>query len=314
MQAAQTERLGVSALEYFFSEKGWLFREQRTHDYGIDAHIEIFENERPTGKLIALQIKSGQSFFHEKTDESFTFRTNDKHVTYWLGHSMPVVIVLYNPQEKTAHWKQITRENLESTGRGWKISVPQKDMFADPDATLNALRSLTQPEPYVRRLNRLRVDRHWMNLIRQGTLVRVTFDNWVNKNLPRFQVSLYAGDEKESWPTTYMPGVGITEMLQRFFPWADFEVDEDEYRARSEDQWSAECYSWYDSETGETFYTRNFEDWYEPPEGLVPVSENGETETYVLILSLNDFAESFICIDDFLSDPKASENIGFTLE
>jgi hypothetical protein len=46
----------------------------------------------------------------------------------------------------------------------------------------------------------------------------------------------------------------------------------------------------------------------------VPVSENGETETYVLILSLNDFAESFICIDDFLSDPKASENIGFTLE
>lgn len=103
-------------------------------------------------------------------------------------------------------------------------------------------------------------------------------------------------------------------MLQHFFPWADFEVDEDEYQEGAEERWEAECYSYHDSETGRTFYTEEFEDWYKPPEGLVPVSDNGETETYVLILSLNDFGESFMLVDDYLSDPDAPENIGFALD
>jgi hypothetical protein len=37
----QTVRLGVAALDTYFSGHGWLFREQLTHDYGIDAHVEI---------------------------------------------------------------------------------------------------------------------------------------------------------------------------------------------------------------------------------------------------------------------------------
>ena len=65
----QTERLGVAAVDYFFSTNGWMFREQTTHDYGIDAHVEIVQDGPPTGKLIALQIKSGISFFSEETEE-----------------------------------------------------------------------------------------------------------------------------------------------------------------------------------------------------------------------------------------------------
>lgn len=38
---------------------GWKFREQHESDWGIDAIIEIAEDDRPIGRLIALQIKSG---------------------------------------------------------------------------------------------------------------------------------------------------------------------------------------------------------------------------------------------------------------
>jgi len=50
----QTDRLGVAAANYFFSSKGWLFREQTTHDYGIDAHVEIVSGSYSSGRLIIL--------------------------------------------------------------------------------------------------------------------------------------------------------------------------------------------------------------------------------------------------------------------
>lgn len=128
MPLPQTERLGVAILDHFFSERGWLFREQTTHDYGIDAHVEIVEEQRPTGKLIALQIKSGASFFKEESADSYVFRTDDKHIAYWVTHSMPVVLVLYNPATKTAHWREVTNSTVENTGKKWKIEVPKDDM------------------------------------------------------------------------------------------------------------------------------------------------------------------------------------------
>jgi len=315
MTQPQTERLGVSALDYFFSEKGWLFREQTTHDYGIDAHIEIVENQRPTGKLIALQIKSGQSFFKEEVGCSYVFRTNDKHIDYWVSHSMPVVLVLYNPTTKQAYLQHVSRETVVTTGKGWKILVPSISIFDEPIRHLNALDALAQPEPYIRRLNRLRIDRHWMDLIEQGYEVRVQFDDWVNKSLPRYKVTISTDYEEKSWPTLYAPGRGIEGMLNHYFPWADFSLDMEAYEQGAIDNWESECYSWRDSETSEVFYSMPFDEWYEPPtQNIVPVSMNGETASYSLLLTLNEFGKCFLMIDKYFADPSAPETIGFTLE
>lgn len=291
MNQPQTERLGIAALEYFFAKHGWLFREQTTQDYGIDAHVEIVTHQRPTGKLIALQIKAGTSFFAEETDNRFVFRTDDKHISYWIGHSMPVAVVLFNPETKQAYWQHVSRETVELTGKGWKLLIPKVSMFEHDDDCLEAFEQLTQPEPYVRRLNRLRIDRHWMDLIEDGYEVRVKFDDWMNKSLPRYQITIFTEDEKEVWPTLYAPSIGIEEMLNHFFPWANFDTDWDSY-----DETLAQEYQHY------------------PPEGLVPISDNGETATYCLILSLNEFGHSFLVIDNYLADPDAPEKIGFTVE
>src|SRR5262249_4360686 len=60
-----TERKGINAVEkIFLHEFSWLFREQPVSDYGIDAQVEVVENNKPTGKLIALQIKTGSRWYH----------------------------------------------------------------------------------------------------------------------------------------------------------------------------------------------------------------------------------------------------------
>ena len=46
-------------------ELHWLFRDQPTEDYGIDAHVEVVDGEDVRGRLLALQIKSGESWFRE---------------------------------------------------------------------------------------------------------------------------------------------------------------------------------------------------------------------------------------------------------
>jgi hypothetical protein len=314
MPAPQTERLGLAALEYFFAQQGWLFREQTTQDYGIDAHAEIVTQQRPTGKLLAFQIKTGSSFFKEKSGENYVFRTDDAHIGYWVGHSMPVILAIYNPETKEACFQHVARQTVKSTGKSWKVLVPQEDVLASPERTLKWLASLTQPEPYIRRLNRLRVDRRWLNRLAEGERVRLEFDDWVNKSLPRYQITISSEKDKEVWPTLYAPGVGVEVMLEHFFPWADFAVDEAAHIECAEERWENECVLWRDPETGHCAYSKSFAEWYASPSGIEPISGNGETESYALILTLNEFGKAFLDVDDFLADPDAPEAIGFNLD
>lgn len=73
--APKTERMGIAAADLEFSSWGWAFRGQDVEDYGIDAHVEPFDGpDRPTGHLLALQIKSGASYFGEQADGGWCYR------------------------------------------------------------------------------------------------------------------------------------------------------------------------------------------------------------------------------------------------
>lgn len=66
----------------------WLFREQPTEDYGIDAHTEVVDGEEVTGRLLALQIKSGSSWFNEPAPggRSPSAQVATDGVTYTKNH------------------------------------------------------------------------------------------------------------------------------------------------------------------------------------------------------------------------------------
>ncbi len=82
------------------------------------------EGHEVVPKLLAVQIKGGESWFREPTQGGWWYRPDAPHVQYWTDHSLPVVVVLYDEQTKAAHWKLINRKTLERSSRGgWKVLV-----------------------------------------------------------------------------------------------------------------------------------------------------------------------------------------------
>ena len=121
---SRTGRIGVTGTQLLFERLGWIFREQTIEDYGIDAQVEIVENSIATGKLIAVQIKSGESYFKEQTSDGIVFRGSVEHLEYWQKHSLPVIIVLYSDSEGIAYWESVNSHTVKKTKKGWKLIVP----------------------------------------------------------------------------------------------------------------------------------------------------------------------------------------------
>jgi hypothetical protein len=296
----QTERLGVTKADFFFSSVGWLFREQTIHDYGVDAHVEIVNEGYPTGALIAIQVKSGESFFNEEIEDAVIFRTDEKHINYWKSHALPVILVLYSPATDELYWVAISDESTTQTGKGWRVEVPKSNLLEANSC--RELAELVQPEKYIQKLSKLRIDKYWIQKLYEGEEVHVSFDDWINKSLKRYEIRLFCESDSEVWPMVYAPDMGIEEALAHFLPWADFEMDIESHREGSESQWNAECYMMYDKEEGKAIYSQSFEEWYGTPEQIVPCYEDGEIATYSLRLSLNDIGQAFMELDGYLEE------------
>ncbi|MEG4044065.1 DUF4365 domain-containing protein [Microcoleus sp. Pol17_C1] len=119
--SSRTGRIGIAGTQLIFERLGCIFREQPIEDYGIDAHVEFIENGQATGKLIAVQIKSGDSWFKEKNGNNIIFRGNNEHLEYWQNHSLPVIVVLYKDSENSAYWQAVNNNTIQRTQKGWKL-------------------------------------------------------------------------------------------------------------------------------------------------------------------------------------------------
>lgn len=128
----QVDRDGVYAVANIVTkELNWVFREQPVSDYGIDAHIEICNEKEPVGKLIGVQIKAGTSYFKEDMGEYIVFRGKQRHLEYWLKHSLPVIIVLYNPETKECIWEHINESTIVMINKSnWKINIPKNKVLS----------------------------------------------------------------------------------------------------------------------------------------------------------------------------------------
>lgn len=124
------ERQGVSLVQSLtVTDLRWLFREQAVSDIGIDAHLEIVIDGRATGRLLAIQIKTGESYFRETVTEGFVYRGDPDHLDYWLHHSLPVVVVICKPGTGEAYWQIVSEQTVTRTDRGWKMTIPSANPF-----------------------------------------------------------------------------------------------------------------------------------------------------------------------------------------
>lgn len=138
----RTNRLAINATENAVLGNNWFFREQSITDQGIDAHVEKFElvegkkgdDEIGTGRLIALQIKGGKSRFLRPSPNGWWFPFNERKKKLWLGHALPVLVVLVDLEDGELYWQRVSPAAIVKTGKNYKIEVPRSQTVATADA------------------------------------------------------------------------------------------------------------------------------------------------------------------------------------
>lgn len=126
MDTDSTGELGVTITrKVVLKNLEWAFRRQYESDEGIDAQVETKVDGKTTGRLLALQIKGGSSWFREKNADGWVFRFDHRLAHLWLGHALPVVIVLVDVESETAYWQRIDQSTVSTTRKGYKVLVPE---------------------------------------------------------------------------------------------------------------------------------------------------------------------------------------------
>ena len=124
----KTANAGVLFVQAVVNEHGSIYRpvHQET-DIGIDGYIELTSAEEASGRLIAVQIKSGQTYFSTKNNE-FTIAVDQRHLDYWNTYMVPVILIAYNPIADLGVWISIgdyvEHEKYHSRDSNGKIRIP----------------------------------------------------------------------------------------------------------------------------------------------------------------------------------------------
>lgn len=112
------------------NELGWILRpNHQENDFGIDAYIDIITNGYITGKSIAIQIKSGESYLKELDNNYWKFNGDLKHLNYYLNQDFPVLIVLIDLKNEIAYWEVCTPEIISMDENKWTIPIPKEQQI-----------------------------------------------------------------------------------------------------------------------------------------------------------------------------------------
>lgn len=129
--SAQTGSRGIRIVDSIVSDQlGWIFRPQEDQkDFGIDAQIEIVEQNNVLGRMIAAQIKTGDSFLRRKNEYGYIYKGEQKHLNYFLNYTLPVILILCDPKTENCWWCEIRAQDIDEAEAGWQITVPFTQTF-----------------------------------------------------------------------------------------------------------------------------------------------------------------------------------------
>lgn len=116
------ERMLVGEVTTIVASAGQISREKSISDYGIDMEIEFKNtNREATGKLLFLQLKSGDSYIRTSSDgkEFFSIK-NERHVKYWADQMAPVMLVIRNSSGEI-RWMEIRNHLREKIKKGESV-------------------------------------------------------------------------------------------------------------------------------------------------------------------------------------------------
>ena len=156
MRASDNEAKGTSGESYVtakLEELGCGVVRDSDHDLGTDLIVSMRDEERyDTGGYIGVQVKNWPRLMDNLSinndDEGWWFSDSVKHFNHWLNSSFPHLLVLFDAGSKNSYWVHITEDVVQSTGKGRKIFVPQKNLLDEGSmATLREISLSKLPEP-----------------------------------------------------------------------------------------------------------------------------------------------------------------------
>jgi hypothetical protein len=121
--------IGNSVAALAFNRMGWMYSEQAYGD-GIDGLARPVDRRgHVAGRMLAVVVKSGRSYFREECDGTIIFRESASHVSHWLDHQVPVVLVLVDPDSEKAYWVHVSAASVTRSGDRWRLAVPADQLL-----------------------------------------------------------------------------------------------------------------------------------------------------------------------------------------
>lgn len=105
-QTNVTAKNGINFVRSAVEGAGSLFHKiEAENDLGVDGLIELVRDEKPLNRQVAVQVKSGPSYYNSSGEECLI--PIESHRDYWLNYPLPVLGIVFVPSLGVAHWVNI---------------------------------------------------------------------------------------------------------------------------------------------------------------------------------------------------------------
>jgi hypothetical protein len=127
------EKNGLIYVMKIVNEMECIWRPTPNDDTGFDGEIELAHDGDISGRILKVQVKSGQSYLVNRIGTSFEFVASEADVRYWLATNVPVILVVFDPGKGEGYWRSMKpylASNPPAAGISYRVKFSRiRDKF-----------------------------------------------------------------------------------------------------------------------------------------------------------------------------------------
>lgn len=146
-----------------------------------------------------------------------------RHIEYWIKYSIPVYVIIADPERKLFLWQKVERRLCTPTRGGWRIGIPRSNPL-NPTAKPFFERPAPRDAQSIARAH-FKLDRELIDEIsRTGRAAIFVWDEWRNENAWRNLRIYIDGDRSVAADLVLDLDLaadgGLPEIMEKVFPWS----------------------------------------------------------------------------------------------